>query len=162
MSHRSFLALEEPRLSCNGQCVVKCCHMSHCSFPSLKTFQGGRKPAPFFFALSSPRGCMTPVSNSDVSYLREVVAIENHPLKTCLYWLFLMSGNLSSWLGKWKKKWTTLLALAFIWGIWHYLYFSAVVQGKARYSVPSSSPLSSLRCPVHLSESVNSRQSSNA
>lgn len=34
----------------------------------------------------------------------EVVAMENYPFKTCLCWLFLMSSNLSSWLGKWKKK----------------------------------------------------------
>lgn len=104
MSHWSFLALEEPRLSCNGQCVVKCCHMDHCNFPGLKTVEGGRKPAPFFFSLSFPRGCMTLVSSSDVSYLREVVAIENHPFKARLCWLSVMSGNLSSSWGKWEKK----------------------------------------------------------
>ena len=58
-----------------------------------------------------------------------------------------------------KKKWTALLALALIWGIWDYLYCSTVVQYRTRYFVPSNSSLSSLRCPVNLSEFVNCKQS---
>lgn len=72
-----------------------------------------------------------------------VVAMESHPFITCLCWLFFMSGNLSSWVDKWKKKerkWSVVLTLAFVGGIWHCV--SLPKTGKKQDNLLPSSPSS--------------------
>ena len=109
---------------------------------------------------SYPRGCMTLIGRSDVSYLRGVVVIENHPFKICLYWLFLISGHLSSWWGKWKNKMNSFVSSDLPMKNLALFVFLCCCPGKSKVFCPFQVPLSSLRCPVHFSESVGCRQCS--
>ena len=109
---------------------------------------------------SFPRDCMTLIRSSDVSYWRGVAVIENHPLKICLRWLFLMSGHLSSWWGKWKNKMNSFVSVDLPMRNLALFVFLCCCLGKSKILCPFQFPLSSLRCPVHFSESVSSRQCS--
>lgn len=127
---------------------------------SLRILQGGKKPAPLSFPFF-PRGCMTLVRSFDVSYLR------NYCHREPSFWNTFMLASLNGWQleqlrrqkKKKKKTWTVLLALAFIWGIWHYLYI-ALLLFSAERDILSLLVFHYLLwgCPVYLSEFVNSKK----
>lgn len=79
----------------------------------------GRPKAALFLPFFSPEVAWL-VSDSNVMTWK-VVAMENGPSKTCLCWLFLMRGSLSSWQASGKEDKTgmaALLTLAFMRGAW--------------------------------------------
>lgn len=100
LCHIDHLQLWRSLVYLHGQCVGNGCH---CNFPSLRTFQGGRKPVPVSFPLF-PQKLDDSLSVILMLVTWEAVAIENHPCQTCLCRLFLISGNRNSCLGIWEKR----------------------------------------------------------
>lgn len=113
---------------------------------SLRILQGGKKPAPLSFPFF-PRGCMTLVRSFDVSYLR------NYCHREPSFWNTFMLASLNGWqleqLRRQKKKKKDMNSFVSIGlhmrNLALFVYCSPVVQCRARYFVPFSFPLSSLR-----------------